>query len=233
MKGVLFLIPTTLGEQNPLYVLPQQVVSIIKKTHYFIVENEKNARRFIKKTTPEKTQADLHLYVLNKNTTPKEYASFLEPIEKGHSIGIISDAGVPGIADPGAEIVSLAHQKGIIVHPLVGPSSIILAIMASGMNGQNFAFNGYLPIDKQERKKSIKELESKAKRFNQTQVFMETPYRNNAMIEAILNHGFSSTLLTIACDITLKSEFIKTQSINDWKKEKINFHKRPCVFCIY
>lgn len=233
MKGALFLIPTTLGDQNPLQVLPQQVISTIQEVDYYIVENEKNARRFIKKITPEKIQADLKIFVLNKHTNPKEYDSFLHPIEVGHSVGIISDAGVPGVADPGAEIILLAHQKNIIVHPLVGPSSILLAVMASGMNGQSFAFNGYLPIDKQERKKSLKELENRAKRFNQTQVFMETPYRNNTMIEDILNYNSSSTLLTIACDITLESESIKTQSIADWKKEKINFHKRPCIFCIY
>ncbi|APD05814.1 16S rRNA (cytidine(1402)-2'-O)-methyltransferase [Flavobacteriaceae bacterium UJ101] len=233
MKGALFLIPTTLGEQDPFQVLPQQVISTIQKVDYYIVENEKNARRFIKKVAPEKVQADLKLFVLNKHTNPKDHASFLQPIEAGHSIGIISDAGVPGVADPGAEIISLAHQKNITIHPLVGPSSILLAVMASGMNGQSFAFNGYLPIDKQERKKAIKELENRAKRFNQTQVFMETPYRNNKMIEDVLNYGSSSTLFTIACDITLESEFIKTQSLQSWKREKLDFHKRPCIFCIY
>ncbi len=233
MKGALFLIPTTLGEQDPFQVLPQQVISTIQKVDYYIVENEKNARRFIKKVAPEKVQADLKLFVLNKHTNPKDHASFLQPIEAGHSIGIISDAGVPGVADPGAEIISLAHQKNITIHPLVGPSSILLAVMASGMNGQSFAFNGYLPIDKQERKKAIKELENRAKRFNQTQVFMETPYRNNKMIEDVLNYGSSSTLFTVACDITLESEFIKTQSLQNWKREKLDFHKRPCIFCIY
>ena len=231
--NALYLIPTTLGEQNPLEVLPQQVISVINKTNHYIVENEKNARRFIKKICPEKNQSDLTFFTLNKHTDPKDHLSFLKPIEQNHDIGIISDAGVPGIADPGAEMVLLAHQKGIAVHPLVGPSSILLAVMASGMNGQSFAFNGYLPIDKQERKKNIKELESRAKRFNQTQVFMETPYRNSKMIDDILQHANTSTLLTIACDITLETEIIKTQTITDWKKEKLNFHKRPCIFCLY
>ncbi len=232
-KGSLFLIPTTLGEQNSLQVLPQQVFSIIKQTRHFIVENEKNARRFIKKIHPTKNQSELTFFTLNKHTDSKEHITFLAPIEQGHSVGIISDAGVPGIADPGAEIVLLAHQKNINVYPLVGPSSILLAVMASGMNGQSFAFNGYLPIDKQERKKSLKELEFRAKRFNQTQVFMETPYRNHAMIAFILNTCAASTLLTIACDITLNSEFIKTQTISEWKKQPLDFHKRPCIFCIY
>ncbi len=233
MKGSLYLIPTTLGEQNPFKVLPEQVITIIEQTHYFIVENEKNARRFIKKVCPEKVQADLTIFTLNKRTSPAEHLSFLKPIEEGYSIGVITDAGAPGIADPGAEIVALAHQKNIIVHPLVGPSSILLAVMASGMNGQSFAFNGYLPIDKNDRKKAIKDLENRAKLLNQTQVFMETPYRNNALIENLLQYGNGSTLLTIACDITLESEFIKTQTIADWKKQKINIHKRPCIFCLF
>lgn len=233
MKGSLYLIPTTLGEQNPFLVIPEQVITVIEQTLYFIVENEKNARRFIKKVCPEKVQADLTIFTLNKRTAPTEHLSFLKPIEEGHSIGVITDAGAPGIADPGAEIVALAHQKNIVVHPLVGPSSILLAVMASGMNGQSFAFNGYLPIDKNERKKAIKDLENRAKLLNQTQVFMETPYRNNALIENLLQYGNGSTLLTIACDITLESEFIKTQTIADWKKQKINIHKRPCIFCLF
>lgn len=233
MKGSLYLIPTTLGEQNPLQVLPEHTIRIIEQTQYFIVENEKNARRFIKKVCPEKVQADLKIVTLNKRTNPTDYLSFLAPIQDGHSIGIITDAGAPGIADPGAEIVALAHQKNITVHPLVGPSSILLAVMASGMNGQSFAFNGYLPIDKNERKKAIKELENRAKHLNQTQVFMETPYRNDALMENLMQYGNDTTLLTIACDITLESEFIKTQSIADWKKQKIKLHKRPCIFCLY
>ncbi len=233
MNGNLYLIPTTLGEQNPLLVLPQQVLEIINQTNHFIVENEKNARRFIKKVNPEKNQNDLILYTLNKHTNPKDYSSFLEPISKGNTVGIISDAGVPGVADPGAEIVQLAHQKNITVKPLVGPSSILLAVMASGLNGQSFAFSGYLPIDNQERKKSIKELENKAKHYNQTQVFMETPYRNTKLIEDILKFGSPATQLTIACDITLDTESIQTKTLAEWKKAKYNFHKRPCIFCIY
>ncbi len=233
MNGNLYLIPTTLGEQNPLLVLPQQVLEIINLTNHFIVENEKNARRFIKKVNPDKNQNNLIFYTLNKHTNPKDYSSFLEPISKGNPVGIISDAGVPGIADPGAEIVQLAHQKNITVKPLVGPSSILLAVMASGLNGQSFAFSGYLPIDNQERKKSIKELENKAKHYNQTQVFMETPYRNTKLIEDILKYGSTATQLTIACDITLDTESIQTKTLAEWKKTKFNFHKRPCIFCIY
>lgn len=233
MKGALFLIPTTLGEQNPFQVLPEQVISTIKQLNYYIVENEKNARRFIKKIYPEKKQSEITLFILNKHTDAKEHITFLTPIEQGYSVGIISDAGTPGIADPGADIVLLAHQKNITVHPLVGPSSILLAVMASGMNGQNFAFNGYLPINHHERKKTLKELVFRAKKFNQTQVFIETPYRNNNLIASILYTCPASTLLTVACNITLSSEWIKTQTISEWKQQSFDFHKKPCVFCIY
>jgi len=232
-SGELFLIPTALGEKNVSQVLSQQIFSRVQQLNYFIVENEKNARRFIKTVCPEKSQAKLKFFTINKHIDRTLYDSYFEPIKNGHSIGLISDAGAPAVADPGAEIVLLAHQKNVLVRPLAGPSSILLALMSSGMNGQNFAFNGYLPIENQERRKTIKELEARARRFNQTQIFMETPYRNDQLIADILMQCAPNTLLTIACDITQPQEYIKTQRIIKWRREKISFHKRPCIFCLY
>lgn len=232
MKGQIFLIPTTLGEQNPFQVLSPQVIETIAATQYFIVENEKTARRFIKKVCPEKVISELTLFPLNKRIDFQEYKNYLNPIEEGFNIGIISEAGVPGVADPGAEIVALAHQKDIKVSPLVGPSSILLAIMASGLNGQSFAFNGYLPIDKNERKNAIKNLEQRAKQLNQTQLLMETPYRNMQLFQDFLSFCHPQTQLTIACDITLETEYIQTKTIENWKKQNLKLDKRPCIFAL-
>ena len=157
----------------------------------------------------------------------------IQPLLEGKNIGLMSEAGCPGVADPGAVIVKLAHEKGIQVVPLVGPSSILLAVMASGMNGQSFAFNGYLPIDAQEKKSAIKQFEKLSQEKNQSQLFIETPYRNNKLIEDLIQTLHPNTQLCIACDITLPTEFIKTKSINDWKKNKVDLHKRPCIFIIH
>ena len=184
--GKLYLIPTTLGDNAPMEVLPITVKQTIEFCNFFIVENEKTARRFIKKICPEKSQPDLNLFVLNKFTSVEEISHYLNPCKAGENIGIISEAGCPGIADPGAEIVALAHQQNIEVIPLVGPSSILLSVMASGLNGQSFAFNGYLPIDKNERKNTLKRLERRAKEEKQTQVFIETPFRNEALFQEML-----------------------------------------------
>ena len=179
-------------------------------------------------------QNELKLYELNKHTDIQELHSFLKNCRNGKNIGLISDAGCPGIADPGAEIVNLAHKENIKIIPLVGPSSILLSLMASGMNGQSFAFTGYLPIDKSDVKKKLKELERISRTQNQTQLFIETPYRNNKLIEHIFQNLQSSTKLCIACDISLKSEFIKTKTIAEWKKSaKPELHKRPCIFLIH
>ena len=231
--GKLFLIPTTLGDNNPLEVLPITVKQIIDKTDTFIVENEKTARRFIKKICPEKPQPSLKLFALNKFTNENDLPSFLEPCLNGIDVGLISEAGCPGVADPGADIVKIAHQKNIKVVPLVGPSSILMALMGSGMNGQSFAFKGYLPIDKDERKNEIKRLERISFEQNQSQLFIETPYRNNKMLEDLCSILNNNTSICIACDITLPTEFIKTQTATEWKKNSVDLHKRPTLFIIH
>ncbi len=232
-KGSLYLIPTTLGEIQPDLVLPVTVKMMIEKLDHFIVENNKSARRFIKNICPEKVQSELILYTLDKRTLAQESNSFLDICEKGLSIGLISEAGVPGVADPGANIVLLAHQKGIPVVPLVGPSSIILAMMSSGLNGQNFAFNGYLPVDKSEKKAAIKDFERLSKTKNQSQIFIETPYRNNALFDDLKQHLNPETFLCIAADITLGTEFIRTLKTKDWKSVPVDLHKRPAIFIFH
>ncbi len=231
--GKLYLIPTTLGEMNPEDVLPQTIKRSIDFIDHYIVENEKTARRFIKSVYPEKKQPELKISVLNKHTETSEHLTFIKPLLEGQHIGLMSEAGCPGVADPGAAIVKLAHEKGIQVVPLVGPSSILLAIMASGMNGQSFAFNGYLPIDKSEKKQALKNFEKLSSDKNQSQLFIETPYRNNKLFEDLLQTLQPGTHLCIACDITLPTEFIKTRTVNEWKKNKADLHNRPCIFIIH
>tara|TARA_R110002049_G_scaffold306635_1_gene505467 strand:- start:43183 stop:43899 length:717 start_codon:yes stop_codon:yes gene_type:complete len=231
--GKLYLIPTTLGDNEPLEVLPISVKKVIELINTYIVENEKTARRFIKKINPKKQQSSLELFSLNKFTDNILLPEFLEPCLKGVDVGLISEAGCPGVADPGAEIVKLAHQKNIQVIPLVGPSSILMAMMSSGMNGQNFAFNGYLPIDKTERKNEIKRLERISFEQNQSQIFIETPYRNNKMLEGLCDVLSNSTAISVACDITLPTQYIKTQTADAWKKNMVDLHKRPTIFIIH
>ncbi|WP_428742447.1 SAM-dependent methyltransferase [Tenacibaculum sp.] len=233
MKGKLYLIPTTLGDTEPLEVMPLSVKKVVEQLDYFIVENEKSARRFIKRITPSKPQPSLELMLLDKYSDDLETKNYLDVCEKGISVGLLSEAGVPAVADPGATIVKLAHQKGIQVVPLVGPSSILLAIMASGMNGQSFAFNGYLPIDKSDRKKAIKDLEKLSKDKNQSQIFIETPYRNEKMLEDLRAILSPETRVCVACDITLPSEYIKTLTVKEWKNVKPDLHKRPAIFIIH
>jgi 16S rRNA (cytidine1402-2'-O)-methyltransferase len=232
-KGVLYLIPTTLGDNEPLEVMPISVKKIIEETDYFIVENEKTARKFIKRITPKKSQPSLVIFKLDKYADALEIQTYLDDCDKGISIGLLSEAGVPAIADPGAEIVKLAHQKNIKVIPLVGPSSILLAMMASGFNGQNFAFNGYLPIDNLDRKKAIKSLEKLSKEKGQSQIFIETPYRNEKMFNDLKSTLTPGTMLCIACDITLKDEYIKSLAIKDWKIENPDLYKKPTIFIIH
>ena len=231
-KGKLYLIPTQLGDNAPLEVLPISVKKIIEAVDEYIVENEKTARRFIKKVSSGKSQASLKINLLNKFTQESELPSYLESCLEGKNIGLLSEAGCPGVADPGAEVVKIAHQKNIQVVPLVGPSSILLALMSSGMNGQSFAFKGYLPIDKSERKGALKNLERISLKENQSQIFIETPYRNNKMLEDIINCLQADTRLCIACDITLPTEYIKTKTVEEWKHEKVDLHKRPAIFII-
>jgi 16S rRNA (cytidine1402-2'-O)-methyltransferase len=231
--GKLYLIPTTLGEMNPEDVMPQTIKRSIDFIDDYIVENDKTARKFIKSIAPDKKQAELRLSLLNKHTEVTDYQNMIQPLLEGRNAGLMSEAGCPGVADPGAVIVKLAHEKGIQVVPLVGPSSILLAIMASGMNGQSFTFNGYLPIDASEKKSTLKQLERISFEKNQSQLFIETPYRNNKIFEDMLATLQPNTHICVACDITLPTEFIKTLTVNDWKKNKVDLHKRPCIFIIH
>ena len=231
-SGKLYLIPTTLGESNISEVLPESIGAIIEKIDHYIVENEKTARRSIKQVLPVKSQSSLKLNTLNKHTDASILSTYLDPCKEGIDVGLLSEAGCPGVADPGAEIVKLAHEMGIQVIPLVGPSSILLAMMGSGMNGQSFTFNGYLPIDKKERKQELKVLERISSERNQAQLFIETPYRNNQLLEDLVQILNPATKLCIACDLTLSSEYIITKSILDWSKTKVDLHKRPTMFII-
>lgn len=235
--GKLYLIPCTLSNPgevsvDPNDVLPQTIRRCIELLDYYIVENEKTARKSIKAICPEKSQPSLQLWSLNKHTEVSKHYEMIQPLLNGINMGIMSEAGCPGIADPGAVIVKLAHEKGIQVVPLVGPSSILLALMASGLNGQSFAFTGYLPIDKNEKKSALRNLERGSQEKNQAQLFMETPYRNNKFLEDILTTLHPQTNLCIACDVTLPTEYIKTKTVNDWKKQKVDLHNRPCIFII-
>jgi len=232
-KGKLYLIPTTLGESDPMDVLPQTVKRAIDFIDYYIVENEKTARRFIKAVNAQKVQAELKISLLNKHTEVSEHNAMIKPCLEGINVGLMSEAGCPGVADPGAVIVKIAHEKGIQVVPLVGPSSILLAMMASGMNGQSFAFNGYLPIDKSDKKSALKNFEKMSSDKNQSQIFIETPYRNNKLLEDILSALQPNTHLCIAADITLPTEYIKTLRVADWKKTKVDLHNRPTIFIIH
>jgi 16S rRNA (cytidine1402-2'-O)-methyltransferase len=233
-KGKLYLLPVPLGEDaDPKEVLPDTVARSIEFIDHYIVENEKTARRFIKAILPSKKQPDLKLSVLNKHTLPSEHNAFVQPCIEGKNVGLMSEAGCPGVADPGAAIVKIAHEKGIQVVPLVGPSSILLAIMASGMNGQSFAFNGYLPIEKSDKKAALRNLEKLSQDKSQSQLFIETPYRNNKLLEDILSTLQPATHLCIAADITLPTEYIKTKTVAQWKKETIDLHNRPCIFIIH
>jgi 16S rRNA (cytidine1402-2'-O)-methyltransferase len=231
--GKLYLIPTTLGEGKPLDVLPISVKNAVENLEYYIVENEKTARKFIKSIVAEKVQSDLKLSTLNKRTEITELDTMLEPLSRGISVGLMSEAGCPGVADPGAAIVKIAHEKGYRVIPMVGPSSILLAMMASGMNGQSFAFNGYLPIEKGEKKAAIKAFEKLSYDKDQSQLFIETPYRNNKFIEDLLQTLQPNTLLCIAADITLETEYIKTFRVAEWKKIKVDLHNRPAIYIIH
>lgn len=233
MKGKLYLIPTTLGDNEPLEVMPLSVKKVVEELDYFIVENEKSARRFIKKIAPKKSQPSLKIMMLDKYADAMETQSYLDACSEGFSVGLLSEAGVPAVADPGATIVKLAHEKEVQVVPLVGPSSILMAMMSSGMNGQSFAFNGYLPIDKGERKKAIKALEKLSKDKNQSQIFIETPYRNEKLFTDLKSFLSPTTSLCIAADITLSSEYIKTKSVKGWKNEHPDLHKRPAIFIIH
>jgi 16S rRNA (cytidine1402-2'-O)-methyltransferase len=229
----LYLIPTTLGETSLESVLPTHNSLIINSIKHFIVEDIRTARRFLKKVNAQINIDDLQFFALNQHTSASELSSFILPLKQGNDVGVISEAGCPAIADPGADIVAMAQAQGIKVVPLVGPSSILLALMGSGFNGQSFAFNGYLPVQPTDRIKALKKLESRIYSENQSQLFIETPYRNMKMVDDILSSCQSHTKLCIAADITLETEYIVTKTVKEWKGKVPDLHKRPTLFILY
>lgn len=230
MKGTLYLVPNTLGNPDTVQTIPTGINERVSTVSVFIVENLRNARRYLKRLNQEIDIDRLTFHELNEHTPEDEVPTFLEQAMNGSDTAIISEAGVPGVADPGATVVRLAHERGIKVVPLTGPSSILLSLMASGLNGQSFTFLGYLPVKRPDRIRRIREIEQAARRKGETQIFIETPYRNDALLTDILNSCDPSTLLCIAADITLDTELIHTMSVQQWKNRKPALHKRPAIF---
>ena len=233
MPGTLYLIPTTLSDSPLRQILPDGNADIVLRLKVFIVENVRTARRFLKQVDKAIDIDALRFFELNQHTAPEQIGTYLEPLLQGCDVGIISEAGCPAIADPGADVVALAQQKGIKVVPLVGPSSILLSLMASGFNGQSFAFNGYLPIDKNTRAQQLKLLEKRIYTEHQTQIFIETPYRNKQLVDDLCRTLQPHTKLCIAADITGPNEYIKTNTLAAWKKALPDIGKVPCIFLIY
>ncbi|MFH0757060.1 MAG: SAM-dependent methyltransferase [Bacteroidota bacterium] len=232
MQGVLYLLPNTLGNPDTSHTIPAVVSDIAKSTGIFIVENLRNARRYLKNLDTAIDIDRLTFHELNEHTSPDEVPGFLCEVLTGSNAAVITEAGVPGVADPGALVVRIAHEKGIRVIPLTGPSSVLLALMASGLNGQAFCFHGYLPVKRPERILKIREVEKSVKQKGETQIFIEAPYRNDAMLSDILETCDPSSLLCVAVDITLDSEYILTQAISLWKRKKPILHKRPVIFLL-
>lgn len=233
METALYLLPVTLGDTPIGKVLPSYNEEIILGIKHFIVEDVRSARRFLKKVNREIDIDALSFYPLNKHTSPEDIAGYLNPLLEGYSMGVISEAGCPAVADPGADVVAIAQRKNLKVVPLVGPSSIILSVMGSGFNGQSFAFHGYLPIEPDERLKYLKELERRVYVENQTQIFIETPYRNHKMMEDVLKACRPQTKLCIAANITCEDEYIKTKTLQAWKGKFPDLTKKPCIFLLY
>ena len=233
METALYLIPVTLGDTAIEKVLPAHNKEIILGIKHFIVEDVRSARRFLKKVERSINIDELTFYPLNKHTSPEDISGYLKPLQAGESMGVISEAGCPAVADPGADVVAIAQRKNLKVVPLVGPSSIILSVMGSGFNGQSFAFHGYLPIDPNERIKRIKTLEQRIYAEDQMQLFIETPYRNNKMMEDIVKNCRPQTKLCIAANITCEDEYIKTKTIKEWQGKLPDLSKIPCIFLIY
>ncbi len=231
-KGKLYLIPNILAPNTENEVISPQVKSVIKNTQYFLAENLRTARRYISSLKLGLTIEGLHFEILDKKTKSGQVPALMQPLLEGQDIGVISEAGCPGIADPGSLAVAFAHQNGIQVVPLSGPSSMFLALMASGFNGQSFAFQGYLPIDKKARAEAIRNLESESVRLHKTQIFMETPFRNNQLLDDLVKTLHPNTKLCIAKNITGSDELIQTKTVGQWKKTKIDLHKIPTVFVL-
>ena len=232
MQAALYLIPVTLGDTEIDRVLPNYNRSIIAGISHFVVENIRSARRFLRRSNPDIVIDDLTFYTLDEHTRPEEISAFLAPLREGKPVGVISEAGCPAIADPGADLVAIAQREELPVVPLVGPSSILMSLMASGFNGQSFAFNGYLPVEPAERTRKIKQLEQRAYSEEQTQIFIETPYRNHKMIEELVKTCRPTTRLCVACDISCEGEEIHTRTIAQWKKAQYDIQKRPAIFLI-
>lgn len=234
METALYLLPVTLGDTAIDKVLPAYNAGIIREIKHFIVEDVRSARRFLKKVDREIDIDTLSFYPLNKHTSPEDISGYLNPLAEGYSMGVISEAGCPAVADPGADVVAIAQRRNLKVVPLVGPSSIILSVMASGFNGQSFAFHGYLPIEPNERSKRLKELEGRIYSEHQTQLFIETPYRNHKMLDDILKACRPQTQLCIAANITCEGEYIKTRTVKEWKGTALpDLSKIPCIFLLY
>ncbi len=233
VEPALYLLPVTLGDTPTENVLPVYNREVADGIRHFIVEDVRSARRFLKKQNRDADIDSLTFYTLDKHTRPEEVSDYLKPLEAGEPMGVISEAGCPAVADPGADVVAIAQRKGLKVVPLVGPSSIVLSVMASGFNGQSFAFNGYLPIEPGERAKRLRQLEQRAYAEGQTQIFIETPYRNNRLVEDILRTCRPQTRLCIAADITCPDEYIRTRTLKQWQGHVPDLGKRPCIFLIY
>lgn len=233
MSGTLFLIPSLLGNDNA-DLIPESTKKEVVKLKHFLVENSKEARRFLKVINPHIKQQAIEVTEFDKHEKNPDWKFFLSPLLSGHDAGLISDCGCPAIADPGSGLIASAHQADIRVKPLIGPSSILLALMASGFNGQSFTFHGYLPVEKEMLIKKLKQMEQDSRKLNQTQIFIETPYRNQTLLNAILSYLTSDTKLSISCNLTSEDEWIITLPISKWKsKSSISFHKKPCIFILY
>jgi len=231
--GTLYLIPCTLGEEElPALTIPAGVATVTDKLSVFIVEKERTARRFLKRLGYSHSLDALQLLPLNKHTSPDSIQAYLQPLQEGLDVGLLSEAGCPAVADPGSQVVALAHRHNIRVVPLTGPSSILLALMASGMNGQSFAFNGYLPREPHKRVERLRALERTAHKFGQTQIFIEAPYRNDALLADIIKACKPNTRLCIAADLTTNKEFVKTLPVTKWQEKPPGLHKRPVVFLL-
>lgn len=231
--GTLYLIPVPLAADASARSFTPYLSKTVNTIREYIVENEKTARRFLKEAGLTIPQNELIIHDYGKHSRNTDQQVFIRGLLNGHDVGLMSEAGCPGIADPGSEIVALAHAKGIRVVPLVGPSSILLALMASGFNGQSFTFHGYLPIDKGARAKKLRELESHAERFDQTQIFIETPFRNNQLLEEVLRTCHPQTRLCIGCNLTGEDEMVRTRPVAEWKKQVPDLHKKPAIFLLF
>ncbi|MBQ9449841.1 MAG: SAM-dependent methyltransferase [Bacteroidales bacterium] len=229
--GKLYLIPTPLGENDPAEVLPRQVLERACSLRCFVVEELRTARRFLSRYGLKGHIEELDLHVLNEHTAPAEVEAML-PLFDGQDVGLLSEAGLPAVADPGAALVALCHRHGIEVVPMVGPSSLMLALMASGLNGQSFAFRGYIPAKTDERRAALKDLEKQSRALNQSQILIETPYRNDALFADMLQGLSPATRLCVAADITLPTQLIKTETVAQWRKTPLTIGKRPCVFIL-